>query len=109
MFRVGDKVAFYNAYERDLPEITTVSKITPTGRIRIEKHPYYQFDSNGNQMGGDGWHRSNIVPLTPELYEEIKKNNTIRKAVIMCNKVREKDLDYETAKKLIELLDKKGK
>lgn len=67
-FNVGDKVVFFDMLsESILPEITTVSKITPTGRIRIENHPDYQFDSNGNLMSKSRQCRSSIVLLTPEL------------------------------------------
>lgn len=107
MFNVGDKVAvYYNRY--DNPVIDEIVRITPTGRIKLKKASV-QYDKNGWEMGcRDSFHRSHIVPLTPELKQDIVEQTTISRAVSLCHWVKEKDLDYETAKKLIELLDKKG-
>lgn len=45
---VGDRVIYHNGINST---VTTVIKITPTGRIRIEAAKYKQFDKYGVEMG----------------------------------------------------------
>ncbi len=106
MFQVGDKVAVrYNRYNNLV--IDEVVRITPTGRIKLKKASA-QYDKRGYEMGcRDSFYRSYIVPLTPELEQEIIQVKTIERALYLCRVTTEKDIDYETAKKLIELLEKK--
>lgn len=108
MFQVGDKVAVYYHGFGDEIKIDEVVRVTPTGRVRLKKVDR-QYDKTGTELGNRNvFSRSHIVPLTPELEQEIIQIKTVEKAVVLCHSVRNKGIDYETAKKLIELLDKKG-
>jgi hypothetical protein len=107
MFQVGDKVAVYY-HNYDNPVIDEIARITPTGRIRLKKASV-QYNKRGYEMGcRDSFYRSHIVPLTPELEQKVIQGEAIERAAYLCRTIMKKDLDYETAKKLIELLDKKG-
>lgn len=104
--KVGDKVLYsggysYNSFEK----ISEVVKVTPTGRIKI-KDSVSQFDKYGNEMGKkDRWtSHSRISELTEEDCERVKKNNAIFKAVYLCGKVDKKNMTYEQAVKIIEIL-----
>lgn len=104
MFNVGDKVAVYCRYQNT--KIDEVIRITPTGRVRLKSHSE-QFDKTGRQLGAkDSFYRCSITPLTKELEEEIIKDFTIRKAAAWCHSVKVENLDYETAKEIVKLLDK---
>lgn len=107
MFQVGDKVVVYYGYIAT-PVIDEIVRITPTGRIKL-KMASAQYNKRGYEMGcRDSFYRSYIVSLTPELEQEVIQGKTIEKAAYLCRVTTKKDIDYETAKKLIELLDKKG-
>lgn len=74
---VGDEVLYRPASYSRIEEIATVTKVTPTGRIRIDKSTN-QFDKYGRQMGDNCWMgKDYIYMLTPEKKEKIlrKKRN----------------------------------
>lgn len=104
---VGDKVLYRGGSPLNyVEEIREVTKITPTGRIRISRCDS-QFDKYGREMGGGDWYSYSIVIPTEEDIERVKKNNAIKKAVSLCGEVNKKNITYEQAEKLIEILEVK--
>ena len=69
---VGDKLIVKG---RGREFMRTVTKITPTGRIRIKDLDDFQFDPYGNEMGVTGFGRS--YTLFP--YDEDEARNIIRR------------------------------
>lgn len=100
---VGDKVIVHGRWNEN--HIGTVEKITPTGLIKVEGRTYYE---DGTQRGGDTWSRSMITEVTPEAFQKFKDNETIRKAIRICNSITINDIDIDTANKLIEMLGDNG-
>ncbi len=98
--KVGDKVLYER---RGRERIVTVTKVTPTGRIRID-FTDSQFDKYGHQMGGDTWFSSRIRRATPEDIKRIEQKKTILKAYELCQTIDAKSLSYEKALKIIEIL-----
>lgn len=64
--KVGDKVIVSSGWIED--RLATVTKITPTGRIRIDVFNDIQFDKYGREMGCDDrlGNRKRIAICTPE-------------------------------------------
>lgn len=108
--KVGDELLYrYNSWGSDVKKIVTVDKITPTGRIRI-KGMNAQFDKYGNEMGGDVWSgRAYLSIPTEEDYERIERNRIISKAMSLIRKIKKENLSYDTALKLIEILESEDK
>lgn len=104
--KVGDKVLYCGGNPLNYVEkIREVTKITPTGRIRISGCDS-QFNKYGKQMGDNGdWFTYSISIPTEEDFDRVKKNNAIEKAVSLCRKVKSKNITYEQAKKIIEILE----
>ena len=104
--KVGDIVLYYNGsfYKNDLPIITKVAKITPTGRIRIEYSPSRQFDKYGLEMGSNSWRRSSIEVPTAEKLQEIKKRTFIRRTIRKMRDCEERNISYEQAVSIMKLL-----
>ena len=76
--KVGDKVIAWSRYGKHITEVT---KITPTGRIRI-KGSSSQFSPDGCELGGGGWGGStSLHPWTEEIEREIREENTKKNAV----------------------------
>ena len=72
---VGDKLLYSYGYSYNRVEkIVTVTKVTPTGRIRIDFNDK-QYDKFGNEMGRkDIWSSySSLSVLTDKDFERIKK------------------------------------
>lgn len=108
--KVGDKLLYqtgYNIYNQ-VERIVTVTKITPTGRIRID-YSDKQYDKYGNEMGKrDSWTCcSHLYIPKEEDYERIKANNAIAKALLLMRKKNKETLSYEQAVKIIEILEPK--
>ena len=103
--KVGDKV-LYKGGRNCIEEIREVIKITPTGRIRISGSSS-QFDKYGSEMGNrNAWIPSHCITVaTKEDIERVKRNDTVRKAVFLCNKADNKNITYEQAKKIVEILE----
>lgn len=106
--KVGDKLLYsygcsYNKAER----IVEVTKVTPTGRIRVTTSDS-QYDKYGYEMGNhDRWgDRSFLSIPTEEDINRINKNNTIAKALNIVSKLHKDNLEYEKALKIIELFGK---
>jgi hypothetical protein len=104
---VGDKLILHERTER----IVTVTRITPTGRIRIDKSDS-QFDKYGWEMiGYNRWRTRNYLSVpTEDNIERIKKRGTIIRALnLMRATTQSNNLTYEQALKIIEILDVKEK
>lgn len=100
---VGDEVLYRPSSYSRIEKISTVTKVTPTGRIRIDKSTN-QFDKYGRQMGNVGWGgRDYIYILTPEKKEKILRKNEISKCICVFNDLKNK-LTYEQAKDILNIL-----
>ena len=105
--KVGDKL-LYTHLSRGvrIEKIVEVTKVTPTGRIRINGSDS-QYDKYGNKMGkSDIWSGySSLSKLTEEDCIRIKENNTIEKAKSILRNIRLEDITYEKALKIIEMFE----
>lgn len=103
--KVGDKVAYYSGGLNNTCSICEVSRVTPTGRIRIKNHNYITFDKYGKEMGkSDPWIiRASITKLTPELEKQIIETNTIKSCLKKMRNIQ--NIDYETAVKILKILE----
>lgn len=100
---VGDEVLYRPASYSRIEKIATVTKVTPTGRIRIDKSTN-QFDKYGRQMGDNCWMgKDYIYMLTPEKKEKILRKNEISKCICVFNDLKNK-LTYEQAKDILNIL-----
>lgn len=107
--KVGDKLLYNYGYSYNhVEKIVTVKRVTPTGRIRIDYNDR-QYDKYGNEMGSsDRWSCSSFLSIpTTEDFERIKVNNAISKALSLMDKQNKKNLSYEKALKIIEILEPK--
>lgn len=104
---VGDEVLYRPSSYSRIEKISTVTKVTPTGRIRIDKSTN-QFDKYGRQMGNVGWEgRDYIYILTPEKKEELLRKNEISKCICVFEK-KKNNLTFEQAVKILEILNGDG-
>ena len=100
---VGDKLLYNYGYSYNRVEkIVTVTKVTPTGRIRIDDNDE-QYDKYGYEMGNkDRWScRSTLSIPKDEDFERIKKNNAINEALNIIRKLDRNSIDYDKALKII--------
>lgn len=76
--KIGDKVLITNGLPTE-DKIGTVTKITPTGRIKLDIYTDYQFDRYGRQMGNrDIWSRSKSIRIPDkEDYNRVHKNEIV--------------------------------
>lgn len=105
--KVGDKLLYNCGYSYSRVEkIVTVTKVTPTGRIRIDYNDK-QYDKYGIEMGKrEIWScRSSLLIPTEKDYERIKKNNAINKALYIIGKINKDNLDYDKALKIIKIFE----
>lgn len=101
---VGDEVLYTPASYSRIEKIATVTKVTSTGRIRIDKSTN-QFDKYGRQMGNVGRRgRDFIYILTPEKKEEILRKNEISKCICVFEE-KKNNLIFEQAVKILEILN----
>lgn len=102
--KVGDKVLVSRGFRwKDSDFIDEVAKVTPTGRVRLKRIDNYQFDKNGNQMGGsrDIWSHSYKISIpTPEDYERIERNKLIDHITYQMSKLNRKDIEILDEKTL---------
>lgn len=98
--KVGDKVLLtYSAYCKQYQKIVEVTKVTPTGRIKVEGLNV-QFDKYGREMGSSGFcsefYKISFVTEEQiiEIEENQKKKSIINKAVRLCQKVNERSFTY---------------
>ena len=107
--KVGDKLLYSYGYPCNRTErIVEVTKVTPTGRIRVTTSDS-QYDKYGHEMGNsDMWScKSSLSIPTEEDIKRIAQNNTIAKALNIVSKLHKDNLEYEKALKIIELFDGK--
>lgn len=104
--KVGDKVLYrYWTFSGAVERIETVTRVTPTGRIRI-KGSSSQFDKYGCEMGADLYRDGAILSIpTDEDYKRIEKNAITAKALSLIKKLDRKTLSYDKALKIVEILD----
>lgn len=106
---VGDKLLYSYGYSHNRVEkIVTVTKVTPTGRIRIDYNDE-QYDKFGNEIGKkDRWSsRSSLSIPTEEDFERIKKNYAINKALYIIGKIKRDNLDYDKALRIIKIFEER--
>lgn len=104
---VGDKLLYSYGYSYNRVEkIVTVTKVTPTGRIRIDYNDE-QYDKYGYEMGKkDMWScRSSLSIPTGEDFDRIKKNYAINKALHIIGKINRDNLDYDKALRIIKIFE----
>ena len=104
---VGDKLIYSYGYSYNRVEkIVTVTKVTPTGRIRIDYNDE-QYDKFGKEMGRkDRWSSySSLSVPTDKDFERIKKNNAINKALYIIGKIKRDNLDYDKALRIIKIFE----
>ena len=105
-FNIGDKVI--RNYDIALPtSIGTVVNITKIRKDVVVDYGNYKetYSSDGWQRGGDIWTRSTIQLLTPEIQEDIRKINLIRKCRDTFEK--KKDLTADQAERILAILTEK--
>lgn len=100
--KVGDKVLYNHWHFGTTEEIVTVTKVTPTGRIKIDFCDT-QFDKYGRQIGRrDSYSSSSISIPTDEDYKRIMQRRVISKAKSLMENVK---LTYEQAVEIIKILE----
>lgn len=101
--KVGDEVLYCAPSFYSHETIATVTKVTPTGRIRIDKS-HAQFDKYGRQMGEPSLYgRGHIYLLTEEKREHLFQENEISKCKRMFEKMKN-NLTYAQAKDILNVL-----
>lgn len=106
--KVGDCVLYQWGYVHNRVEkIVKVTKVTPTGRMRIEGYDE-QYDKYGHQMGKrDRWSCGSSIRIpTEEDYKRIAENKAISKALSLIGELNRQTMTYDLALKIIEILDK---
>lgn len=103
--KVGDKVLYRLwTFSGTIERIETVTRVTPTGRIRIDGSNS-QFDKYGREMGADSWRGGAHLSIpTEEDYKRIEENAVISKALSLMEKLNKKTLPYDKAVKIVEIL-----
>lgn len=106
--KVGDKLLYSYGYSFNYIErIVEVTKVTPTGRIRVTRSDS-QYDKYGNEMGNnDAWSpKAHLSIPTEEDIKRITQKSTIKEALNILDKINKDNLDYKKALKIIELFGK---
>ena len=103
--KIGDKVLITNGLPTE-DKIGTVTKITPTGRIKLDIYTDYQFDRYGRQMGNrDIWSRSKSIRIPDkEDYNRVHKNEIVGHIYSKINQLNIQNL-YDTNISTLEILD----
>ena len=104
--KAGDKVIACN---RNGKYIAEVSKVTPTGRIRIAGCSS-QFSPEGDELGsGGGWYEMSLYPYSEEEANKIIEENTKKKAVLRMMRTKYElweQISIEDARKISGILIK---
>lgn len=105
--KVGDKVIVSQTYQ-DL--IATITKITPTGRMRTDKTGNTYFDKYGREMGQhSGFYHYKFLRLyTEEEAQKIRDVGIRDKAMSMMRSMRYDDLTVDQAREIIRILGEGG-
>lgn len=99
--KVGDKVIVSS---RNGDYITTVERITPSGRIKTKEG--YAFRSDGSQIGGDPWYTMHMYEYAEERAQKIMKKMVIDKAYSKMRRINYDDITYEMARDFLDILQK---
>lgn len=103
--KVGDKVIVRCGAEPD--RIAEVTKITPTGRIKIDGRNDIQFTPYGEEMGNRdmfGW-RCYLYEATAGEMVRIKHEDVVRRAVYKMQNFKA-SLSYGDAVEILKILEK---
>lgn len=101
--KVGDKVLYqYSHWGNRTERIETVTRVTPTGRIRV-KGSDSCFNKYGREMG-DSYYKAHLSVLTDADEKRIKENSVIERAVSLMGDFNSKNLTYDKAVKIVEIL-----
>jgi len=103
--KVGDKVIYSTWCTK---KVTTITKITPTGRIRVDC-TNSQFDKDGREMGADHWNVGYIYEADEAAIQEIRDKCYVSKALKLMRAAGAADITVEDAKIIIGILDKENK
>ncbi len=104
--KAGDKLLYCYGYSFSRVEkIVTVTKVTPTGRIKID-YCDTQFNKYGEAIGNryDWNSQSSIYIPTEEDYKRIRENEAKSKALSIIRKLNKQNITYEQAVKIIDIL-----
>lgn len=101
--KVGDELLYNCGYsDGKVGTIVTVTKVTPTGRIRIDWNGC-QYDKYGNEMQSGRFGSSSYLSIPTEAdYKRIKENKVKKIALYIINRL-ETNMDYEKALKIIDV------
>ena len=94
--KVGDTIIVLGMWGKR--RISTVQKVTPTGKIRVDGNLY---DANGFRRI-DRWESEHLQKATSEQLKQIRNEYKINKALKMCHEV--KVLTIEQAEKIVDIL-----
>ena len=94
--KAGDTVIVWGMWGRK--RISTVQKVTPTGKIRVDGNLY---DATGFRRI-DKWDSERLQKPTSEQLKQIRDEYKINKALKMCHEVRV--LTIEQAEKIVDIL-----
>ena len=101
-FKIGDKVIrnYGSGYPTSIGTVVNITK--KRGDVAVDYGNYKEtYTSDGWQRGS--WSRSYIQLLTPEIEEEIRQKNLIRRCRDTFEK--KKDLTATQAEKILEILN----
>lgn len=102
-FNIGDKVIrdYKNGMYASIGTVVNITK--KRGDVVVDYGHYKEtYRSDGWERGGNVWRTSSIQLLTPEIQEEIRKINLIRKCRNTFEK--KKDLTAEQAERILAIL-----
>ena len=108
----GDKIIVVKSgYCVNKKTVSTVLRVTPTGRIKVKGYEYYQFDKFGQAMGKHAvWDRvPYLEPYSDKTEQEIKVNAYIdncRNIMSIYAGSNGLTLTYEQAKQIMKILKK---
>lgn len=106
----GDKIIIVKpSYTSCTKSVSTITRITPTGRIKVKGWNEYQFDKYGRAMGNhDVWYSSPHLEMYDEEVErEIKEKAYIENCTDYMRTYTMtggRVLTYEQAKKIMKIL-----
>ena len=98
--KAGDTVIVYGMWGRK--RISTVQKVTPTGKIRVDNNLY----SATGVRHVNTFEVEYLEIATPEKVKAIRDRYTILKAITICHEIDIEDLTVEKAEKIIAILRK---
>ena len=104
--KVGDNVALcsFSPGVGNTARLAKVIKVTPTGRIQIDKSPCTYYNALGQPIGKNkpvGWHEW-LKELTPDVSKEIKERQAINTCLFKMHST--KQVSYEQAVKILGIL-----